>query len=78
MMASLWGMHEICVDCQASDSVGAIEILEMRYLWETPHGLDGKALARWLPSFRATPLPAALRASLDDLGAAPALAAARL
>ncbi len=54
------------------------EILEMRYLWETPHGLDGKALARWLPSFRATPLPAALRASLDDLGAAPALAAARL
>lgn len=44
------------------------EILEMRYLWETPHGLDGQALARWLPAFRATPLPAALRASLDNLG----------
>ena len=44
------------------------EILEMRYLWETPHGLDGSALARWLPTFRATPLPVALRASLDELG----------
>ncbi len=48
------------------------EILEMRYLWETPHGLAGDALARWLPAFRATPLPAALRASLDDLGLTPA------
>ena len=44
------------------------EILEMRYLWETPHGLDGSALARWLPAFRSTPLPVALRASLDELG----------
>jgi nucleoside-diphosphate-sugar epimerase len=44
------------------------EILEMRYLWETPHGFDGRALARWLPAFRATPLPVALRASLDELG----------
>jgi nucleoside-diphosphate-sugar epimerase len=48
------------------------EIAEMRYLWETPHGLDGAALARWLPSWRATPLPAALRASLDELGLTPA------
>ena len=48
------------------------EIVEMRYLWETPHGLDGSALARWLPTFRATPLPAALRASLDELGLLPA------
>lgn len=60
------------------------EIGEMRYLWETPHGLDGAALARWLPAFRPTPLPVALRASLDELGltpgrpaAAPALAPAR-
>ena len=52
------------------------EILEMRYLWETPHGLAGAALARWLPAFRATPLPAALRASLDELGLTPARAAA--
>jgi hypothetical protein len=48
------------------------EILEMRYLWETPHGLDGRALARWLPGFRATPLPVALRATLAELGALPA------
>lgn len=55
------------------------EILEMRYLWETPHGLDGRALARWLPAFRATPLPVALRGTLAELGALPALeATARL
>ena len=48
------------------------EIVEMRYLWDTPHGLDGSALARWLPAFRATPLPVALRASLAELGALPA------
>jgi len=48
------------------------EILEMRYLWQVPHGLDGHALARWLPRFRATPLPEALRASLADLAVAPA------
>jgi nucleoside-diphosphate-sugar epimerase len=48
------------------------EIVEMRYLWDTPHGLDGSALARWLPQFRATPLPAALRASLQELRLLPA------
>jgi nucleoside-diphosphate-sugar epimerase len=53
------------------------EILEMRYLWETPHRLDGSALARLLPGFRPTPLPLALRASLEELGLVPA-AAARL
>ena len=47
------------------------EIVEMRYLWETPHGFDGDALARLLPSFRPTPLPVALRASLDELGLLP-------
>jgi nucleoside-diphosphate-sugar epimerase len=52
------------------------EILEMRYLWETPHGMDGTALARWLPSFRATPLPVALRASLAELGLMPSRASA--
>jgi nucleoside-diphosphate-sugar epimerase len=46
------------------------EILDMRYLWDTPHGLDGRALARLLPSFRATPLPVALRASLAEMGVA--------
>lgn len=46
------------------------EILEMRYLWDTPHGFDGRTLARWLPAFRATPLPEALRASLAEMGVA--------
>jgi len=54
------------------------EVVEMRYLWETPHALDGRDLARWLPGFRATPLPAALRASLEELGRLPAPAAAGL
>jgi hypothetical protein len=43
------------------------EILEMRYLWETPHALDAGALRHWLPGFRATPLPAAMRASVQAL-----------
>jgi nucleoside-diphosphate-sugar epimerase len=50
------------------------EVVEMRYLWETPHRLDGSALARWLPGFRSTPLPVALRASLAELGRLPASA----
>jgi nucleoside-diphosphate-sugar epimerase len=47
------------------------EIVEMRYLWETPHGFDGGALAKLLPGLRPTPLPVALRASLDELGLIP-------
>jgi uncharacterized protein YbjT (DUF2867 family) len=34
---------------------------EMRYLWDTPHRLDGAGMDRWLPGFRPTPLDAALR-----------------
>jgi hypothetical protein len=44
------------------------EIAEMAYLWQVPHALDGAALQRavgWLP---ATPLEAALREALVDLG----------
>ena len=48
------------------------EILDMRYLWETPHALASGALRHWLPGFRATPLPEALRASVQALQ--PALA----
>ena len=54
------------------------EVVEMRYLWETPHALDGRALARWLPAFRPTPLPVALRASLEELGRLPARSPAAL
>jgi nucleoside-diphosphate-sugar epimerase len=40
------------------------ELLEMRYLWNTPHSLSGTKLARLLPELRATPLRDAIEASL--------------
>lgn len=35
-------------------------LLEMRYLWDTPHSLQGDALQNLLPEFRNTPLDIAL------------------
>lgn len=37
------------------------EVQEMRYLWDTPHQLDGSALRALLPEFVPTPLDAALQ-----------------
>lgn len=45
-------------------------LAEMRYLWQTPHALDGEALARRIGPEPHTPLLAAARAALDDLGLA--------
>ena len=42
------------------------EVAEMRYLWRTPHGLDGSKFASVLPEFKATALDAAIA---DALGA---------
>ena len=39
-------------------------LLEMRYLWNTPHQLDGALFDSLLPEFRATPLSEALAAAL--------------
>jgi nucleoside-diphosphate-sugar epimerase len=36
------------------------EVIEMRYLWDTPHRIDGSALRNLLPEFVPTPLPAAM------------------
>ncbi len=36
------------------------KLLEMRYLWNTPHRLDGAKFTSLLPDFRATPLEQAL------------------
>jgi len=47
------------------------EVLEMRYLWNVPHAIDGSRLQETLPNFRPTPLPEAL----DDV--LPSLAASR-
>ncbi len=39
----------------------AKHLLEMRYLWQRPHRLDGAALARIVPDLAATPMEDALR-----------------
>jgi nucleoside-diphosphate-sugar epimerase len=45
------------------------ELLEMRYLWRCPIGLDGGKLEAFLAGAPATPLDAAVRATLADMGA---------
>ena len=42
----------------------AREMLEMRYLWSTPHTLSGEKLARLLPEFRPTPIADVMRAGI--------------
>lgn len=44
----------------------AREMLEMRYLWNTPHTLSGAKLARLLPEFRPTPLAEVMLAGLPS------------
>ena len=44
------------------------ELLEMRYLWQRPIGLDNARLARFLGEEPHTPLDTALRATLADMG----------
>ncbi len=48
----------------------AKHLLEMRYLWDQPHRIDGSALEALLPDLEATPLEEALAAALAraDLG----------
>lgn len=43
-------------------------LLEMRYLWETPHRLEGSKLAAFIGQEPHTAFPDALHASLQDLG----------
>ncbi len=45
------------------------ELLEMRYLWRAPIGLDGSRLEAFLGATPSTPLVQAVRATLADLGA---------
>ncbi len=44
------------------------ELIEMRYLWEKPVGLDNSKLVRFLGEEPFTPLDRAVRAALADLG----------
>lgn len=43
----------------------AKELLEMRYLWDTPHQLDNSRLMELLPDFTATSQAAVLRAAIE-------------
>jgi len=43
----------------------AKHLLEMRYLWNTPHRVDGSALLELLPDFRETPVEAAMQAAVS-------------
>ena len=52
----------------------ARELLEMRYLWDHPHRLDGAALAALLPGFRPTPLAEIVAACLRARADAPSMA----
>lgn len=45
--------------------IGA-SLLEMRYLWNTPHRLDGTVFAKLLPDFRVTPLERALARAIPQ------------
>jgi nucleoside-diphosphate-sugar epimerase len=45
----------------------AKHLLEMRYLWDRPHALDGSALDRVLPTRRQTPAAEAMRRVLAPL-----------
>ncbi|WP_299045411.1 NAD-dependent epimerase/dehydratase family protein [uncultured Tateyamaria sp.] len=42
------------------------EVLEMRYLWQRPHAVDGTKLNGVLPAFRSTPVDRAIAASVRD------------
>lgn len=43
----------------------AKHLLEMRYLWDTPHQLESTEFDRLLPDFRSTPMSDALRAAVS-------------
>jgi nucleoside-diphosphate-sugar epimerase len=47
------------------------ELIEMRYLWQRPIGLDNAKLVRFLGAEPHTPLDQALRATLADMGCLP-------
>lgn len=49
----------------------APHLLEMRYLWDTPHRLDGARFEALLPDFVPTDLSAALQAAVPDSAVQP-------
>ncbi len=47
------------------------EVIEMRYLWDVPHRIDGTELRKTLPDFQPTPLSMAMRDALAMEGSSP-------
>lgn len=64
---TLWGFPWGLLRLTAPVWEMAREMVEMRYLWRTSHGLDAAPLAKLLPDFRMTPLDDVLRAELAVL-----------
>jgi len=44
----------------------AAPLISLRYLWSTPHSLDGTKLANLIPEFRPTEISEALRSAVQD------------
>jgi hypothetical protein len=62
-----WGMMRLLSPFNAT----VASLLEMRYLWDVPHALDGAALARRIGAESHTPFLDALRAAITQLDLAP-------
>lgn len=64
------GFPWIAVRIMALFSKSIREVLEMRYLWQQPHGINGKKLAEALPDFEPTPASVAISRALTELASA--------
>ncbi len=62
-----WGLMRLVSPFSAT----VASLLEMRYLWDVPHALDGVALARRIGAEPHTPFLDAVRAALTQLDLAP-------
>jgi hypothetical protein len=62
-----WGMMRLVSPFSAT----VASLLEMRYLWDVPHALDGAALARRIGAEPHTPFLDAVRAAITQLDLAP-------
>ena len=62
-----WGMMRLVSPLSAT----VASLLEMRYLWDMPHALDGAALAQRIGAESHTPFLDAVRAAITQLDLAP-------
>ena len=57
-----FGWHWLALIAPFSPMMRCLQ--EMRYLWDTPHHIDGAVFKRMLPEFEATPLQTALKRAI--------------